>query len=193
MHMMFAVNTYAFVYLTIGVCGVCGVVCVCTCMCVWCDVFVWCCVCVCARACVCVCVCVVHACVVFIIPSPAMFCTGEVFLAISFIQRHPEVFWDLMAFGCASALGQVRKYWGRGFHSPVSSCVGIHLCNHCQVWSPYLLHLHHHSQVLHHPGVCTHLREPAGPPPVGGCGPGLPRPRVGCIFRESSLVPRLSQ
>lgn len=37
----------------------------------------------------------------------AMLCTGEVFLAISFIQRHPEVFWDLLAFGFASALGQV--------------------------------------------------------------------------------------
>ena len=56
--------------------------------------------------CVCVCVCVCVGVVV----------TGEGMEAVGFVQRHPEVLFNILVFGIASAIGQVRGcglHWGR--------------------------------------------------------------------------------
>ena len=57
-----------------------------------------------ALYCVCVCVCV------------GVVVTGEGMEAVGFVQRHPEVLFNILVFGIASAIGQVRGcglHWGR--------------------------------------------------------------------------------
>lgn len=61
-------------------------------------------------------------------------------------------------------------------------CVALHIHHYHRAGASYLLHLHHHAQVLHHSWLCHLVCQPPLTTAVGRCCTSLPRSSVGCLL-----------
>lgn len=118
--------------------------------------------------------------------------SGEGLEAAGFIYRHPEVILNLLLFSLSSAVGQVRlscmlTHWWLlchflSSHPPWSFCIAVYIHHYHRAGASYLLHLYHHTQVLHYPRLRYPVCQPSPTTAVGGGRTGVPWPSAGCLL-----------
>lgn len=120
----------------------------------------------------------------------AVVSTGEIWEFLSFTERHPSVIYNILLFGVTSALGQVGgsftliktlecirqiTFFNVCVFFFYTSFPDLHLHDGGVFWASDLLHRHHHQEVLHHPWLCSSVRQRHECDAVVGHRPRVPR------------------